>query len=117
MVNLLFCDDDALLRKRASSRHCSTLPAARAACCGCRGRLRDLNPAATLQVHGQELNARTYAICRSDMMTKGQDAENIAYGNSFTSDEIDGEKFDYRVRLTGAGASNVHHAANNVVTR
>jgi hypothetical protein len=31
------------------------------------GRLRDLNPAATLQVHGQELNARTYTICRSDI--------------------------------------------------
>ncbi len=52
------------------------------------GRLRDLDPATTLQVHGQELNARTYAICRSDMMFKGEDAENIAYGNSFTSDEF-----------------------------
>ena len=61
-------------------------------------RLRDLNPAATLQVHGQELNARTYAICRSDMMTKGEDAENIAYGNSFH------QRRDRRreVRLPGA---------------
>jgi type I restriction enzyme M protein len=96
MVDLLFCDDDALLRKKGIVK---TLfdPA-----CGTGGmlsvaedRLRDLNPAATLQVHGQELNARTYAICRSDMMIKGEDAENIAFGNSFTSDESDGESFDY----------------------
>ena len=64
-------------------------------------RLRDLNPAATLQVHGQELNARTYAICRSDMMTKGEDAENIAYGNSFH------QRRDRRVpsAASGSGAS------------
>lgn len=96
MVDLLFCDDDELLRKKGIVK---TLfdPA-----CGTGGmlsvaedRLRDLNPAATLQVHGQELNARTYAICRSDMMIKGEDAENIAFGNSFTSDEFEGEHFDY----------------------
>jgi type I restriction enzyme M protein len=96
MVDLLFCYDDALLRKKGIVK---TLfdPA-----CGTGGmlsvaehRLRDLNSAATLQVHGQELNARTYAICRSDMMIKGEGAENIAFGNSFTSDEFDGESFDY----------------------
>jgi type I restriction enzyme M protein len=32
------------------------------------------------------LNAETYAICRSDMMLKGQDASNIAFGNSFSED-------------------------------
>ena len=96
MVDLLFCDDDALLRQKGIVK---TLfdPA-----CGTGGmlsvaedRLRDLNPAATLQVHGQELNARTYAICRSDMMIKGEDAENIAFGNSFTSDKFTNEHFDY----------------------
>ena len=39
--------------------------------------LRELNPDARLEVFGQELNAETYAICRSDMMIKGQDASNI----------------------------------------
>jgi type I restriction enzyme M protein len=96
MVDLLFCDDDALLGKRGIVK---TLfdPA-----CGTGGmlsvaedRLRDLNPAATLQVYGQELNARTYAICRSDMMIKGEDADNIAYGNSFTSDAFEDDHFDY----------------------
>jgi len=58
-------------------------------------RLRELNPQATLKTYGQELNAETYAVCRSDMMIKGQDAENIAFGNSFSEDAFDGEHYDY----------------------
>jgi len=46
-------------------------------------------------VFGQELNAETYAICRSDMMLKGQDASHIAYGNSFSEDNHPGHRFDY----------------------
>ena len=57
--------------------------------------LRALNPQARLEVFGQELNAETYAICRSDMMLKGQDASHIAYGNSFSEDHHEGERFDY----------------------
>jgi type I restriction enzyme M protein len=58
-------------------------------------RLRELNPDATLKTYGQELNAETYAVCRSDMMIKGQDADNIAFGNSFSEDAFDGERYDY----------------------
>ena len=57
--------------------------------------LRSLNPQARLEVFGQELNAETYAVCRSDMMLKGQDASHIAYGNSFSEDHHEGERFDY----------------------
>ncbi len=46
-------------------------------------------------MYGQELNAETYAVCRSDMMLKGQDASHIAYGNSFSEDHHEGERFDY----------------------
>ncbi len=97
MVNLLFIDDaDSILTKPGIVK---TLfdPA-----CGTGGMLsvaedslRSLNPNARLEVFGQELNAETYAICRSDMMLKGQDASHIAYGNSFSEDEHDGERFDY----------------------
>ena len=44
---------------------------------------------------GQELNDETYAICRSDMMLKGQDASHIAPGNSFSEDGHQGSTFDY----------------------
>ena len=80
MVNLLFIEDDDVLHQARAS--CKTLcdPA-----CGTGGMLsvaedylRELNPQARLEVFGQELNAETYAICRSDMMLKGQDASHIA---------------------------------------
>ena len=97
MVNLLFIDDaDDVLTKPGIVK---TLfdPA-----CGTGGmlsvaedHLRALNPQARLEVFGQELNAETYAICRSDMMLKGQDASHIAYGNSFSEDHFEGERFDY----------------------
>lgn len=96
MVNLLFIEDEEALSKPGIRR---TLydPA-----CGTGGMLsvaedwlRDHNPKARLRVFGQELNDETYAICRSDMMLKGQDATNIYPGNSFTEDGTKGETFDY----------------------
>ncbi|WP_035856973.1 type I restriction-modification system subunit M [Cryptosporangium arvum] len=53
------------------------------------------NANATVEVYGQELNGETYAICRSDMMMKGGDPNKIAFGNSFSQDGHEGEKFDY----------------------
>ena len=96
MVNLLFAEDADVLTKPGTVR---TLfdPA-----CGTGGMLsvaedylRHLNPAARLEVFGQELNDETYAICRSDMMLKGQDASHIAVGNSFSEDGHAGRTFDY----------------------
>ena len=96
MVNLLFIEDDDLLTKPGIVK--SILDPA----CGTGGmlsvaenHLRDLNPKARLEVFGQELNAETYAVCRSDMMIKGQDASHIVHGNSFTEDGHDGGRFDY----------------------
>jgi type I restriction enzyme M protein len=96
MVNLLFIEDDDLLRKPGIVK---TLfdPA-----CGTGGmlsvaedHLRTLNPNARLEVFGQELNPESYAICRSDMMLKGQDASHITQGNSFSEDGHAGQTFDY----------------------
>jgi len=96
MVNLLFIDDEDILTKPGIVKTLCD-PA-----CGTGGmlsvaedHLRDLNPQARLEVFGQELNAETYAICRSDMMLKGQDASHITYGNSFSEDHHAGERFDY----------------------
>jgi type I restriction enzyme M protein len=96
MVNLLFIEDEDALTKPGIVR---TLfdPA-----CGTGGmlsvaedHLRALNPGARLEVYGQELNDETYAICRSDMMLKGQDASHIVPGNSFADDGHKGARFDY----------------------
>jgi type I restriction enzyme M protein len=96
MVNLLFAEDDALLR---DSGVVKTLldPA-----CGTGGmlavaaeHLTAMNPKAHLEVFGQELNDESFAICRSDMMLKGQSSTNIVSGNSFSGDGFVGRTFDY----------------------
>jgi type I restriction enzyme M protein len=56
--------------------------------------IKSLNPRASVHLFGQEINAESYAICRSDMMLKGQEASNIHFGNSFSDDHHD-RKFDY----------------------
>ncbi|MFF3089232.1 N-6 DNA methylase [Streptomyces nojiriensis] len=58
-------------------------------------RILALNPDATVEVYGQELNPESWAICRSDLMIKGQDPENIRFGNSFSDDGHARRKFDY----------------------
>ena len=50
---------------------------------------------AIMQVYGQELNEKTYAICKSDTLIKGDGYENIHLGNSFTEDRLRNEKFHY----------------------
>ncbi len=57
--------------------------------------ITSLNPDATVEVYGQELNPESWAICRSDLMIKGQDPDHIAFGNSFSDDGHRNAKFDY----------------------
>ncbi|MFK0151563.1 N-6 DNA methylase [Streptomyces sp. NPDC090493] len=58
-------------------------------------RIKALNPDATVEVYGQELNPESWAICRSDLMIKGQDPDHIAFGNSFSDDGHARRRFDY----------------------
>jgi type I restriction enzyme M protein len=55
----------------------------------------ELNPKARIVVFGQELNPESYAICKSDMMIKGQDVASIKLGNTLSDDQLYGEQFDY----------------------
>ncbi len=57
--------------------------------------LRDRNGQARLVPHAQELNDESYAICKADMLIKGQEADNVAFGNSFTDDAFATRTFDY----------------------
>jgi len=96
MVNLLFMEDTAILTQDGIVK---TLydPA-----CGTGGMLsigeqyvKELNPKAELKVFGQEINPESYAICKSDMLIKGQNPSNVKFGNTFTVDGLEQEKFDY----------------------
>lgn len=53
------------------------------------------NPGAKLVLFGQELNDESYAICKADMLIKGQDPKNIVRGNTLSNDAFAGQKFDY----------------------
>ncbi|EQD57219.1 Type I restriction-modification system methyltransferase subunit, partial [mine drainage metagenome] len=53
------------------------------------------NQDARLSVFGQELNDESYAICKADMLIKGQDAGNIIAGNTLSDDGHPGKRFDY----------------------
>jgi type I restriction enzyme M protein len=54
-----------------------------------------LNPDARLKLYGQEINDQSYAICKSDMIAKGQDATNIQLGDTLAEDKFAGTTFDY----------------------
>ena len=55
----------------------------------------ELNPDAVMRTYGQELNPESYAICKADMLIKGQEVNNIKLGNTLSSDQLAGEQFDY----------------------
>lgn len=57
--------------------------------------LYEMNQGARLATFGQELNAESYAICKGDMLIKGQDIANIKLGNTLSDDQLPLEKFDY----------------------
>ncbi len=57
--------------------------------------VHEMNRDAKLVTFGQELNPESYAICKADMLIKGQDVANIKYGNTLSDDQLYDKKFDY----------------------
>lgn len=96
MVNLLFIEDDDVLAKPGVVRTIYDPTAGTGGMLSVAGEyLHEHNPAARLTMFGQELNPESYAICKADMLIKGQDVANIAFGNTFTDDGHLHRKFDY----------------------
>ena len=57
--------------------------------------IHELNPKAKIANFGQELNPESYAICKADMLIKGQDVKNIKLGNTLSEDQHSEGRFDY----------------------
>jgi len=55
----------------------------------------ELNPKAKVEVFGQEVNDKTYAACKADMLIKGEDPDKIKPKSSFSKDGFIGKHFDY----------------------
>ncbi len=56
---------------------------------------RSPNQSAVMRAYGQELNPESYAICKADMLIKGQEVNNIKLGNTLSNDQLYADKFDY----------------------
>ncbi|PSJ16208.1 type I restriction-modification system subunit M [Nitrosomonas supralitoralis] len=96
MVNLLFIEDDDVLAKPGVVRTIYDPTAGTGGMLSEAGEyLHDHNPKARLTMSGQELNPESYAICKADMLIKGQDVANIVFGNTFSDDGHLHKKFDY----------------------
>lgn len=96
MINILFYDDNDVL---AGNNVAKTIydPA-----CGTGGMLsvaeeylHQLNATTELMAFGQELNDQTFAICKADMLIKGNNADFIKDGNTLSDDQFEGQTFDY----------------------
>lgn len=97
MVNLLFIEDGEILTPGTHAVRTIYDPTA-----GTGGMLSvagdyllEHNPAASLTMFGQELNDESYAICKADMLIKGQDVNKIIPGNTLSQDGHAARKFDY----------------------
>lgn len=96
MVNLLFVEDDDALNTPNIIREIYDPTA------GTGGMLtvaeeylHEHNPSAKPVLYGQELNPESYAICKADMLIKGQSVDNIILGNTLSNDGLSGKRFDY----------------------
>ncbi|PTQ58577.1 type I restriction enzyme M protein [Sphingomonas sp. PP-CE-3G-477] len=96
MVNLLFVEDDDALTKPGIVREIYDPTAGTGGMLSIAGEhLAAHNPNAILAMYGQELNPESYAICKADMLIKGQAIENIAPGNTLSEEGHPGRTFDY----------------------
>ena len=96
MVNLLFIEDNEGLTKPGIVRTMYDPTAGTGGMLSVAGEyLAELNPKARLTLFGQELNAESHAICKADMLIRGQDISNIVLGNTLSDDGLFGKLFDY----------------------
>jgi type I restriction enzyme M protein len=96
MVNLLFIEDDDALTKPGVVRSIYDPTAGTGGMLSVADEhLAEMNENARLVMYGQELNPESYAICKADMLIKGQDIANIIFGNTLSADGLPGKHFDY----------------------
>jgi len=97
MVNLLFAPDLDILKKQ------SIIKTIYDPACGSGGMLTEakewilesVNKTAQIEMFGQEVNPESYAISKSDLLMKGENADNIKFGSTLAHDHLSSQKFDY----------------------
>lgn len=96
IVDLLFASDDDVLAEGSVVRSVYDPTAGTGGMLSvAEERLHEMNPASQLTLYGQEINDQSYAICKSDMIAKGQRVTNIQLGDTLAEDLFAGRTFDY----------------------
>jgi len=62
--------------------------------------IQSISDKVTVSLHGQELNPESYAICKADMLIKGQKVENIKLGNTLSNDQLAGPEHHFDFMLS-----------------
>jgi len=57
--------------------------------------MQQISGGMSVSLHGQELNPESYAICKADMLIKGQAVQRIKLGNTLSDDQLAGQPFDF----------------------
>ncbi|BAV74569.1 type I restriction-modification system methyltransferase subunit [Pseudomonas chlororaphis subsp. aurantiaca] len=57
--------------------------------------IQSISEKVSVSLHGQELNPESYAICKADMLIKGQGVDSIKLGNTLSNDQLAGMHFDF----------------------
>lgn len=65
----------------------------------------DIKAKGDVYLFGKEINDETYAICKSDMMIKGNNPENIRVGSTLSTDEFANKSFDFMLSNPPYGKS------------
>ncbi|WP_413315893.1 type I restriction-modification system subunit M [Prochlorococcus marinus] len=96
MVNLLFSKDkEALLAEDIVKSIYDPTAGTGGMLSVAEEHIKAINPSAKLIVSGQEINPESYAICKADMLIRGQDINNICLGNTLSHDHHAKKKYDY----------------------
>ncbi len=65
----------------------------------------EIKASGDVYLYGKEINDETYAICKSDMMIKGNNPEHIRVGSTLSTDEFAGKTFDFMLSNPPYGKS------------
>ncbi|MFI7503654.1 N-6 DNA methylase [Streptomyces sp. NPDC049687] len=110
LVDLLFAEDDSALSGDAIRTIYDPTVGTGGMLSVAEEHLHGMNSETELILYGQELRPESYALCRSDMLAKGQDPHNIALGNTLTDDQFEGETFNYILSNPPYGVDWKHEA-------